>query len=106
MYTTLKKQNCEFTTLGIGQPCKWAQNMADLNFITQNIKNYTNKITTANKLTHYSVENFIEKIKKRIKSRIELYNEIRQFEKENFINSTVQLMPQKITTYFYKFTSL
>lgn len=96
----------KFTTLGIGMPYKWAQNMAGLNFITQNIKNYNNKITTANKLAHYSVENVIKEIKKRIKSRIELYNEIRQLEKGNFINSTVQLMPQKITTYLYKFTSL
>lgn len=77
----LSRQNLgSFCSLAVGTPYKWAQRMAGLQFIGDNVE----KSGVDVKVAHDSVEEVLKEVKKRVKARLELCGEIRMLEGGNF----------------------
>ncbi|XP_076244941.1 THO complex subunit 5 [Calliopsis andreniformis] len=95
----------QFSSLGLGLPYKWAQRMAGLHFISPDAREQT---FTSSEITQDSVENVLREIKRRVKARLELCTEIRQLESGSLpvFNSKTDLLPQKLSTVLYKFTTI
>ncbi|XP_011308735.1 THO complex subunit 5 homolog [Fopius arisanus] len=96
----LSRQNFgSFSSLGVGTPYKWAQRMAGLQFIRNDVGE-KNKVDV--KIAHDSVEEVLKEVKKRIKARLELCGEIRMLEAGNFPVFPGD-MPMKLGTTLVKF---
>ncbi|KAG5345091.1 THOC5 protein, partial [Acromyrmex charruanus] len=96
-----------FSSLGLGIPYRWAQRMAGLHFVSCDMTEQQQKLTSQ-ELAQDCVESVLKEIKRRIKARLDLCMEIRQLESGNlpiFISMT-DPVPQKISTSLHRFTTM
>ncbi|KAG5326246.1 THOC5 protein, partial [Pseudoatta argentina] len=96
-----------FSSLGLGIPYRWAQRMSGLHFVSCDMTEQQQKLTSQ-ELAQDCVESVLKEIKRRIKARLDLCMEIRQLESGNlpiFI-SMMDPVPQKISTSLHRFTTM
>lgn len=96
-----------FSSLGLGIPYRWAQRMAGLHFVSSDMNEQQQKLTSQ-ELAQDCVESVLKEIKRRVKARLDLCTEIRLLESGNLpiYISTSDPVPQKISTSLHRFTTM